>query len=378
MLQNLDIAAAAGQVALILGLPLFVLWLERHSKVVKAIGPVIICYALGLALANAPIWDGGRGIAIGVAQAAVALAIPLLLFSLDVVAWSRLARTTLISFGLCVGAVLVVTSAATLFFVDRVSDAPKIAGMMVGVYTGGTPNMAAIGAALGVEAETFVLLNAADLLVSIAYLAFLLSVAGRVFGWFLPPFEKVGSETSRSVPAATETRGMAAPRAIGLALALLIVGLAAGIGTLAPDSMQEAVAILGITTLAIGASFIRRVRRLTGTHDSGQFFLLVFCVAIGCTADFGELIASSPTVVAFMAVVFYGSITLHLIAAKLLRLDRDTVIITSTAAIFGPAFVAPVAKALGNREVILSGLTTGLLGYAIGNYLGVGLAWLLA
>ena len=31
---------------------------------------------------------------------------------------------------------------------------------------------------------------------------------------------------------------------------------------------------------------------------------------------------------------------------------------------------------LNNKEIILSGLTTGIIGYAIGNYLGVGFAYI--
>jgi uncharacterized membrane protein len=57
--------------------------------------------------------------------------------------------------------------------------------------------------------------------------------------------------------------------------------------------------------------------------------------------------------------------------------DRDTLIITSTAAIFGPAFIAPVAQAIGNREIIPIGIALGLIGFAIGNYLGMGLAFIL-
>ena len=58
-------------------------------------------------------------------------------------------------------------------------------------------------------------------------------------------------------------------------------------------------------------------------------------------------------------------------------MDRDTLIITSTAAIFGPVFIGPVANAIGNRELITIGIALGLIGYAIGNYLGLGLAFIL-
>ena len=59
-----------------------------------------------------------------------------------------------------------------------------------------------------------------------------------------------------------------------------------------------------------------------------------------------------------------------------MRIDRDTVLITSTASIFGPAFVGQIAQVLGNRHIVFGGMATGLVGYAIGNYLGIGVAYL--
>ena len=56
--------------------------------------------------------------------------------------------------------------------------------------------------------------------------------------------------------------------------------------------------------------------------------------------------------------------------AAIFRIDVDTVIITSTAAIYGPAFVGPVANAIKNPRVIVSGITMGLLGYSFGDIVG--------
>jgi uncharacterized membrane protein len=68
---------------------------------------------------------------------------------------------------------------------------------------------------------------------------------------------------------------------------------------------------------------------------------------------------------------------MHFALAALFRIDADTALITSTATIFGPPFIGPVARALRNRELMVSGLTTGIMGYAVGTYLGLAVAWLL-
>ncbi|HOI33260.1 MAG TPA: DUF819 family protein, partial [Bacteroidales bacterium] len=52
------------------------------------------------------------------------------------------------------------------------------------------------------------------------------------------------------------------------------------------------------------------------------------------------------------------------------RIDNETVMVTSTALICSPPFVPVIAAALNNRALVLPGLSIGIIGYAIGNYLG--------
>jgi uncharacterized membrane protein len=47
------------------------------------------------------------------------------------------------------------------------------------------------------------------------------------------------------------------------------------------------------------------------------------------------------------------------------------------AGIFGPAFVAPMSQVLKNQAILFSGVTTGLVGYAVGNFAGIFVAYLL-
>jgi uncharacterized membrane protein len=76
--------------------------------------------------------------------------------------------------------------------------------------------------------------------------------------------------------------------------------------------------------------------------------------------------------------VIFTSLALHVALCRLTDIDRDTTVITSTAALFGPAFIGPVSVRLGNRGVFVSGLMSGLVGYAVGNYLGLFVAWTLS
>jgi uncharacterized membrane protein len=68
---------------------------------------------------------------------------------------------------------------------------------------------------------------------------------------------------------------------------------------------------------------------------------------------------------------------LHVLIAKFFKIDADTVIVSGVALVCSPPFVPVVAGALKNREIILTGLVVGIVGYAIGNYLGVFIAYAL-
>jgi uncharacterized membrane protein len=318
-------------------------------------------------------------VALTTCNVTVALAIPLLLFSVNIVAWLRLAKNTVISFFFCMLAVTISSSVVHYFYRAGLEESHKMAGMLVGVYTGGTPNMAAIGTALQIKSETFILLNAADIMASFVYLFFILVLAARIPHRFLPKTPKLnGAENG----AEEISNGWKVPSlkvmAISLGLTVVIVVCGVLFSRLFSEGSRDAVAILVITTLAVGASMFKGVRGLKGTHDMGQFLLLVFCVAMGFTTDFSKLFSASPGILIFTALVLWGAVLIHFVLSMIARLDRATVIITSTAAIFGPHMVGPVTVAIKNRDVLFSGLASGLVGYAVGNYLGMGLAWMLS
>ena len=165
---------------------------------------------------------------------------------------------------------------------------------------------------------------------------------------------------------------------MAILLTLAIIGLTLGICRLAFGSLENvAFIMLLLTTLSIAASFVPRVRRWENTFETGEYFLLMFCVALGMLADFSEILSQGPDVITFSIFAFLGTVLLHLLGAALFRIDRDTVLFTSVAALYGPAFIGQIASITGNRHLIFSGIAVGLLGYAIGNYLGIGLAYVL-
>jgi uncharacterized membrane protein len=72
----------------------------------------------------------------------------------------------------------------------------------------------------------------------------------------------------------------------------------------------------------------------------------------------------------FQAVIIFGSLFLTIFGARLLRIDADTAVITSNTLINSPVCVPMIAATMKNRDVIVTGITNGLAGYALGNYIG--------
>ena len=59
---------------------------------------------------------------------------------------------------------------------------------------------------------------------------------------------------------------------------------------------------------------------------------------------------------------------------RLLGLDLKTLAVASQANVGGPASAMALATARGYTDRLLPGVAVGLLGYAAGNYLGLGVA----
>jgi uncharacterized membrane protein len=361
--------------------PVLVIWLgERRLALVDKVGAIIVCYAVGIVVGNLRIIPASAaGLQDTLASAMVPLALPLIFFSIDLGLWRRSGGKALLSFLFEVIAVVVASVAG--FFIFRGSigpEASKIAGMLNGVYTGGTINLAAIGTALGIDHTMYVAANTSDIVVSAVYLLFMVTVGQRVLGLVLPKFspreggvQELQVEDYKSY-AGIFRRERFLPLLGAFGVAVLIAAAGFSLTLVLKGQWGTIAAIVAITTLSIAASFIRPLRRIRQTHQLGQYFILVFCLVIGSSADILKLVTAAPSVIAYVAVTVFGSLALHVLLASIFRIDRDTVIITSTAGVFSPPFVPMVAGALNNRDVILPGVVTGIIGWVIGTYLGIG------
>jgi len=369
--------------------PALLVYLCYRFAVFRKVGTVLLCYIAGMLIGNIGLLPAAFApIQAAMADLSVALALPLLLFSLDVKKWFRVAGKGMLCMLLAVISIVAVTFALQLAFRSGSDKAWQLSGLAVGVYTGGTPNLAAIKSALGIDNGTYILFHTYDTVLSLFYIFLMSSVARPFFIRFarLRPFdasgmsaeEKARDEEDESVGSFA---GLWRPRVLrGLTLAALlsaaIVAGSALLGGLLPSTAGTAVTILSITTLGIAASFIRPVRRIEKTFQAGMYVIYVFCFVVASMTRLDSLVHVDFAILGYVAVSIVGSLFLHALLCRLAGIDADTFIITSVSAICSPPFVPVVAGALKNKAILISGLTTGIVGYAIGNYLGISVAYL--
>jgi len=284
---------------------------------------------------------------------------------------------------LAIVGLLVIIVAGNNLFANKIPEVWKISGMLVGVYTGGTPNLGSIKAALGVDDTTYILVHTYDTIISAIFILFLITVGQRFFLLFLRPFEIQHQKKSPLQNPEFEQKTYSSllkkpsilPLLAALGISILIMAIGGGISMIVPEKISTAIAILLITTLGIAASLVPSVNKIETTFHLGMYLILIFCLDVASMADLSSLSIESFYLLYYVAIAVFGTLILQVILSKIFKIDADTTIIISTTLICSPPFVPVVAGALKNKQVIISGLTIGVLGFAIGNYLGILLAW---
>ncbi|MBN2780970.1 MAG: DUF819 family protein [Candidatus Marinimicrobia bacterium] len=374
-------------VVFFLACPAFILWACSKNKFLDSVGAIVICYAAGLILGNIGIFpESIVSIQDTMNMLVIPLALPLIFFSMDLRGWGKQAGLAAKSFTGALIAVTVGSFIAFMIFEPHLGmEGWKMAGMLIGVYTGGTPNLAAIGNGLEISSSNYIAVHASDVLVSGILFLLILSVIPRILKRILPKYQQLTDlEHQQNI---RQMDGFEPyfkgfqkkdflPLLAAFGLSLLIFAIGGGASFLVPEGISSVVAILLITTLGILASFVPRIRNIRMTFQLGHYLLLVFALVVSSMANIKKLIDTAPVVILFVATLLILAFVIHTILSKLMKVDSDTHLVTMTALIYSPPFVPVVAAVLRNKQVIMTGMLAGIAGWIIGNYAGIGFAYL--
>ena len=374
--------------------PILIIEAFKRWTIVQKIGTVVLAYAVGIIASLCGVFHFADP-AIGatftklqstVMNVAVPLAIPLMLFNCDFKLWTKSLPKTTWALVTGIAAVIVASISGYFIFRNHVPEIAKVTGMMAGIYTGGTMNFNALGAALNVDRSVMAIVLAFQMVITTPYIFFLLGGGYKIFRKLLP--YKDITHKGRMDEDEVETndvenyRGMFEKKNFigmmkGLGLSICFLAVGAGLALLITGTLNELVVILTITTLSIIASFFKPVRELPKTFELGMFFILIFSVIVASMFDINSVNGGSLYIGGFVLWIIGVSVGLHLLLCRIAKVSGDLFCVCQVGLLCSPPFVPPIAGAMKNKKVLISGIVVGLVGYAIGTYLGALLAWVL-
>jgi uncharacterized membrane protein len=136
---------------------------------------------------------------------------------------------------------------------------------------------------------------------------------------------------------------------------------------------------LFITAIAVLLANLapKRMADLKGEFAMGTFFMYLFFVVIGASANIRELAGDAMVLVPYAVIIIGMHLVVLMVATKLLKIDLAEALVASNACIMGPATAAAIAAGQGWKHLVTPGVLVGVLGYVVANFLGVGVTEIL-
>jgi len=348
--------------------------LERRWHLFRSFGAAFIGIFLGMVLSNTGVLPGQSPAYDFLVGPAVSAGIVLILLSVDVRTIVKAGPTMLAAFAIGAVGSVVGAAVAALALAGQVGpETWKLAGQYAATYTGGGANFAAVGAALGTSGDLFAAGVAADVIVTAVWMAICLTVPvllSRARGGGDETIERpdVGEAGGRLYA----TLGTVDILDVAL-LALIALGtlwVSAALGRVLPALPS----VLWLTTIALVLAQIPRVQRIRGAGVIGNWLILLFLASNGAKSVVANIVAVGPPVMwfALTTVGVHGLIIFGI--GMLVRLDPRTLAVASQANVGGSASAMALASARGWAKDLLPGVAVGLLGNAVGNYIGIAVA----
>ena len=365
--------------------PAGVLFICRKNKIFNKIGPVLTLYLLGVLVANIGIFPTEEaeynklfGLMESFSEILIPLALPMILFGCNFKKFSL--GKSLKAFVIGALSVVAFVGIGYVVFKEKLGDEGAIMGAsLTGQYLGGAANLAAIKQMLGLSSENFIILTTCNLIVSFFYLMFLMGGGVKLARYIVGKRGK--KEQNVNIEEYTEEnpyKDFGKKKSIiqlgkVFIASIIVMGISVYIGTLAGGGKGISMVglILSITTLSLLLTSWKEVRTWDKSYDAGMYLIYVFCLVMATMADLSKIDWNqSLYILIYQAVIIFGSLFLTILFARLFRINADDAVITSDTLINSPLCVPMIAATMKNKDVIMVGIANGLLGYAVGNYVG--------
>ena len=243
-----------------------------------------------------------------------------------------------------------------------------IAGLFASTYIGGSVNYAALGEITGLmsDASFFSAATATDNLFSAVFLSVLALLPGT--RWLASRFvtHEHGEEEA---PEAVREPITAASLTLAMATAIGFVAIGDALtGLIGIPSLRYAIITVLVVTAA--TAFPHWMARLHGGFELGVGLAFVFFAAIAAGADLLAMVRIAPMLIVLVVILLSVHLVVLLGVGRLFKLTLPELVTASNAAVLGATTAPALAAARGWHDLVTPGVLVGVLGYALGTFIG--------
>ncbi|MCR8968846.1 DUF819 domain-containing protein [Facklamia sp. 7083-14-GEN3] len=371
-----------GLIFIILSMVAVALFLQRY-KVFKSLGPVLTVVVIGIILSNTGVVPISHEVYGYMGSLLVPVSISICMLSMDLVELKKLSKKPVIALSSGILSVMIIATILGFFFAPYMDEGWKIAGMFVGTYTGGTPNLTAIATGLDASRQTIAAANAADYVISTPLMIFMFAApailkASKAWNKFWP------YHLSEKDLSTSDTKALMSDKewSIREIAWLLTIGFGVTYVTTAfseafmPETIWKAVRLILLTTVSICLAQLKPIQKLRGNLDLGLFLSLMFLSTIGFAVDLRQFVGSAITMTLYVFLMLVGCLALHLLICRLFKVEYEYMILSIVGCIVDGPTASLTAAGANWKSLINVGLIMGVLAGAAGNYVGIAVAYL--
>ena len=307
----------------------------------------------------------------------VPILIPLFLLQADLRrVFREAARTTLAFLIASAGTVLGVLVAVSVLDLSQLANQSEnvitakegaIAGLFAATYIGGSVNYAVLGEMTGLitDRSFFSAATAADNLFSALYLSLIASLPAlsSLARWY--PEHRMSELVETEAPHAVSAQSLCL--ALSISVILVVTSDMVAAAWTGPSTRYV---VLTALTLVL-ATAVPHIRRLTaGGFELGIALSFSFFASIAAGADIEAMVSKAPMLGALVAMLLAVHLGVLLLVGKLCRLTLPELLTASNAAILGATTAPTMAAAKGWKDQVTPGVLVGVIGYALGTFVG--------
>ncbi|QYA44098.1 DUF819 family protein [Macrococcoides bohemicum] len=366
------------------------IYLELKYKWAAKISGAIIALIFALLLSNFKVIPTESVVYDQVWGFIIPLALPLLLFQIDIKAiWKESGRLLGIFLLSSVGTVAG-TFAAFFLLKEHIPYLDKLSAMMSASYIGGGVNFAAMALKFDPPKDVISAAVVADNLMTALFILTLMAIPTIRFfrnKFNTPHIDEVeGTQIAGRDDYFSRKEISLLDIALNFGATFFIVAVSFKLSAFMTDILPKAdgnilyemftslvtdkYLILTTFTFVLLLLFPKFFKQLNGSNEFGTFLIYLFFFVLGIPASIPLIIQTAPLLLLFVFIIAMLNLVMSLVAGKLIGADLEEILLASNANIGGPTTAAALAIAKGWHKLIGPILVVGTLGYIIGNYIG--------